>query len=102
MLKVILPANVSMIFSYVISVAMFDILDADWTTKYVFTFDYEKQEELQDEILDQMVDLGYETHNQMLNLGSLAIFIVFYFIKVILYLVLYPFRIFSQGLKKLL
>ena len=46
MLKVILPGNVSLFFGYVISVAMFDILDADWTTKYVFNFDEDKQEEL--------------------------------------------------------
>jgi len=46
MLKVILPGNVSLFFSQVISVAMFDILDSDWTTKKVLSFDEEKQEEL--------------------------------------------------------
>ena len=45
-LQVILPGNVSMVFSQIISVAMFDILDADWTTKKILEFDDEKQEEL--------------------------------------------------------
>ena len=33
-----------------------------------------------------MVDLGYETHNLILNLGSLAIFMTLYALKVMLYL----------------
>ena len=74
---------------------MFDILDADRTTKYVFTFDEEEQEELQDELLDQMVDLGYETHNQLLNLGSLAIFVVLYFLKMVVYFIFFPLKYFS-------
>ena len=52
LLKVIFPANVIMIFTYIISVAMFDILDSDWTIKLLFTFDEEKQEELESEIPD--------------------------------------------------
>ena len=48
MLKVILPGNVSLFFSQVISVAMFDILDSEWTTKNVFRFDEEQQMLIQD------------------------------------------------------
>mmetsp|Transcript_39108 Transcript_39108/g.59653 ORF Transcript_39108/g.59653 Transcript_39108/m.59653 type:complete len:81 (-) Transcript_39108:947-1189(-) len=33
-----------------------------------------------------MKDLGYETHNAILNLGSLSIFLVFYFFKLTLFL----------------
>lgn len=36
-------------------------------------------------ILDQMEDIGYETHNSLLNLGSLWIFLTFYVVKVIIY-----------------
>jgi len=35
-----------------------------------------------------MVDLGYETHNEILNLGSVSLFIAFYFFKVVVYLLL--------------
>jgi len=44
--RVILPANTSMVFSYIISVAMFDFLEADWTTKLVLQFDEFRQMEL--------------------------------------------------------
>ena len=49
-----------------------------------------------------MVDLGYETHNQLLNLGSLAIFLWFYLIKVILYLILMPCKMMSPRVEKLM
>ena len=35
--------------------------------------------------IDQWIDLGYENHNALLNLGSLAIFTYIYFLRVILY-----------------
>ena len=35
-----------------------------------------------------MVDVGYETHNEILNLGSISLFVVYYFLKVIIYLLL--------------
>lgn len=41
-LKVIVPANVSMVFSYIIPVVMFDILEPDWTTELVLDFDDDK------------------------------------------------------------
>lgn len=42
-IKVIVPANVSMVFSYMIPVVMFDIFDTEWTTELVFNFDDDKQ-----------------------------------------------------------
>ena len=35
-----------------------------------------------------MLDLGYETHNSLLNLGSLAIFASIYFVEVFVFLIL--------------
>jgi len=46
-----------------------------------------------------MVDLGYESHNEILNLGSLAIFLVLYFLKVILYFLLLPLSIIRPQLE---
>jgi hypothetical protein len=40
-----------------------------------------------------MVDLGYSTHNSLLNLGSLAIFTALWFVKLIL---LFLFWVFSK------
>ena len=39
-------------------------------------------------ILDQMEDLGYSTHNSIVNLGSLGLFSFFYVVKVVLYIFL--------------
>mmetsp|Transcript_23187 Transcript_23187/g.35889 ORF Transcript_23187/g.35889 Transcript_23187/m.35889 type:complete len:98 (+) Transcript_23187:2707-3000(+) len=38
-MAVILPANLSALFSIILPVATFDILDPDWTTKLMFSFD---------------------------------------------------------------
>jgi hypothetical protein len=55
MLKTIIPGNVSVFFQMLVPVVTFDYLDPDWTTRMVFEFDDEKQEELAEEFtLDQM------------------------------------------------
>ena len=46
-----------------------------------------------------MVDLGYESHNEILNLGSLAIFLFVYFLKVILFILLLPISSYSPKAK---
>lgn len=81
---IILPGNVALFFSIILPFVMFDFLETEYTTEVVFTFDYDGQERLNYKILDQMKDLGYRTHNSMLNLGSLFIFVVLYFLKVML------------------
>lgn len=96
MLYIIIPANVSQFFGVVIPIVTFDILDPEYTTMLVLDFDEDRQEELNIKILDQMEDLGYDSHNSILNLGSLAIFTVIYFIKVaFLFIVLKPFNYFT-------
>jgi len=47
-----------------------------------------------------MVDLGYETHNEILNLGSLAIFLFVYVLKVLLYLLLLPISLYKPRIKQ--
>jgi hypothetical protein len=44
---------------------------------------------MEDDILGQMRDLGYETHNFILNMGSLSIFTALWFIKLPLVAILY-------------
>ena len=39
--------------------------------------------------VDQWIDLGYENHNSLLNLGSLAIFAYLYVLRVVYYLGVY-------------
>ena len=42
LLKIMVPSNVSMVFGYIIPVVGFDVLDPEWTTELVLTFDEEK------------------------------------------------------------
>lgn len=50
--RIIIPSNVSQVFSVIIPIAMFDVLDPEWTTQLIFEFDEEGQEGLQDDLLD--------------------------------------------------
>ena len=66
-----------------------------------WTFDIDKQNELNIHILDQMEDLGYDSHNSVLLLGSLAIFAMWYWTRVFLYIfIVVPFVLcFKKGFK---
>ena len=89
MLMIIMPANVSAFFCILIPIATFDVLDSGWTTELIFEFDEAQHERLEPEIYDQTETLGYETHNALLNLGSLAIFSFTYYVRLLfLFLVL--------------
>ena len=79
MLKTIMPGNVTMLFSILIPIVMFDIIDSGWSTELIFNFDFAAEgEKAQEEIMPQMIDLGYEQHNSILNLGSVFVFLVVY------------------------
>ena len=85
LVKVIVPGNVSMFFQTMIPIAMFDIFESSYTTEVLLDFSEQQQEQFQAERLDQMTDLGYESNSAMLNLGSLAIFTILYFVKLVLF-----------------
>ena len=84
MLSVIVPGNVGNFLAILLPVMQFDLLDSSWTTEKIYSFDTEAQEELNELILDQMEDLGYDSHNSILLLGSIFIYIVAYFALFIL------------------
>ena len=48
-----------------------------------------------------MVDLGYETHNEMINLGSIFLFLFFIFLKLLLFGLLKCLGYFTQKVKPL-
>lgn len=49
MQKTIVPANVNHFFRLMIPLLTFDLLDSDWTTKYVFNFDFAWHEKVVNE-----------------------------------------------------
>ena len=87
-MHILLPPNVSSLFSKLIPVVTYDIISSSWSSELVLDFDYEMHRENENTIFDQIRDLGYETRNSILNLGSLAIFLMYFFIKLILWVVL--------------
>lgn len=91
MMHLIMPANVSQFFELILPIAMFDIIESTFSTELVLEFDYDKEEEMAPLIYGQIQDLGYGSHNSILNLGSLAVFSFIYYIKVVLLIgLLYP------------
>jgi hypothetical protein len=84
----------------VLPILQFDIVDES-VLDYFLTFDEDTQEANNAHILDQMEDLGYDTHNSVLLLGTLGILALWYWSRVLLYiLVLVPFVLLTgRGMK---
>ena len=97
MLQILVPANVSLFYEVLVPFVQFDILDSQWTTELVMNFDYPEHRNIQSNILDQMRNLGYETHSSILNLGSLWIFAMFYFISLFVFLGLLILKRYGTG-----
>ena len=87
LMAVLVPGNINMLFQIMVPIIMFDVLDSDYSADLVLNFDAEGQEENL-KSSQQTVDLGYETHNSILNLGSVFVFALFWFLQVFFYLLL--------------
>jgi hypothetical protein len=81
-------------------IVTFHIID-DSMLEHFWTFDEPEQDELNVHTLDQMENLGYDTHNSVILLGSLGIFAMWYWIRVSAYFfMLVPFVVLTRkGLK---
>jgi len=90
MLRILVPANVSVFFQTIIPIVTFDLIPPEWSTEYIMDFEEfpEKmfKEEFDRKFFGQMQDLGYDSHNSVQILGSLWIFSVLFFVRLILYL----------------
>ena len=80
MMAIIFPANVSLMFSQLIPIVMFDVLENDDINPHL-VLDFDGDEMAQD-IPDQIRDLGYDSHSAILNLGSLGVLVILYFFRV--------------------
>ena len=80
------PANVLDTFSNILPITGFDIIDAldiPWLRDVVHSKD-ENLDEIN--ICDQVISLGYETHNPILNIGFMSVMLNLYYIKLIFFL----------------
>ena len=42
LIRIIIPSNLNMVYSIIIPIVMFDILESEWITELLLTFDYGK------------------------------------------------------------
>ena len=99
MMSTILPANVQAYFESLIPTVQFDlmeIIEPLSPTNYV-EFDIPKHKNLEWKLLDQLEDMGYETHNTVLNLGSVWFFGAFLVARFACYLILVLVKKISKG-----
>jgi hypothetical protein len=103
MIAVVFPANVLSFLKVLLPITQFDFLDPEWTTKYIYEFDEDEHEKRKEDSLlfDQLDDLGYESFNWILNMGSIYLFFVYYHLKaLIVFAVLYPLRKYNKYINK--
>jgi hypothetical protein len=88
-----MPANVSFFLNMLLPLVMFDILDVFEGSKYdptrIFMFDDDMNVLDKKLFTDQMADLGYQTHNSILNLKTIFFLMALYFLRVFLILILF-------------
>ena len=93
MLAIIVPPCVSAFYQAWIPVVTFDLLNTNWWSadQLLFTFDFGAEAAQARHIPEQTQDIGYQSPNSLIILGSLGLCALFYLIKAILYfLVLLP------------
>lgn len=76
-MSVPIPANLFSMYSMLIPLVMFDVLEQIDLIQDFFEDDSDTDFSL----MDQMKDLGYETQNVILNLGTLFVLMCAYFFK---------------------
>lgn len=88
-----IPANAQFTFSTIVPIAGFDVLDA-WEDNFLQQLMHTKDEEYDVlNINDQVQMLSYDSHNAILNLGSMSVMMMIYLLKVsVLVVFLLPFQ----------
>ena len=90
-MNISVPANVMNFFKIMIPMVMFDVL-SDIPQFEEFVEQYEGPEQVNN-IREQMVDLGYETHNPIIIMRTLIVLQLYYAMRIIiLFGVLYPIK----------
>ena len=73
------PPNVASIFKIILPLITYDMLADYISPEDFFDFDIGSQIALKPMLKDNFIQMGYETHNSILNLGSSSILIMIYF-----------------------
>ena len=102
MLGAATPGNVSIVYERLIVLAWYDVLPANWFSRIFYAFDMGKQADAYkgEDIVDQIMDLGYATHNWMLNTRTLGILVAFYVAKLLFFLGYRPWMLRREAAKQ--
>ena len=81
-MSTVAPSNVIAMWNIMIPIVMFDLLESIPVIQELFPQSKIEMSE-NTSVLDQMRDIGYDSFNTILNLGSLFVAILLYLIRVI-------------------
>lgn len=99
--NVIFPGNLLLMFEILIPVATFDFLSELELLEMVFPDSKISVTVGGSDLLDQMMDIGYDSYNPVLNLGTLFIFLIYYFLRfLVLMLFVKPVNLLTDKLAK--
>ena len=89
-MSIIAPGNVVTMFNIMIPIVMFDVMESLNLWDGVFP-DSEIEMKNNNDVLDQMKDIGYDSFNPILNLGTLFFMICVYILRVTsFFIIIYP------------
>jgi len=92
-MSIIAPANIITMFQILIPVVMFDVMESMDFFGDMFPNSEEDMMESNESVLDQMRNIGYDSYNPILNLGTLFILIAIYAASIILWaIIIVPMR----------
>ena len=80
-MSIIAPANVISMWQIIIPIVMFDILESIPLIQNYFP-DSEEDMKNSGQVLDQMIDIGYDSFNTILNLGTLFVALAYWIARV--------------------
>lgn len=72
LLQVIFPQNVFHLYSVIIPISSMDIVPIEYTTELIFDI----SNDLDYPYNNKLEQMGYETHNSLMNLGSLFFYLL--------------------------
>ena len=88
MLKINLPSNVMTFFSALVPTIGFDIMELiiDWSDQRVLLFDNARHDLMTSDITGQTSKIGYEYHNTIMILNTVAFVILYIVAKIVVYI----------------
>ena len=86
LLRFVIPSNFIMMSENLRPIAMFDVLENNMGLDASLFMNFDEEAQLDEAILDQMADIGFESNNSIKNLGTMYFVLLVYLLQVVLVL----------------